>query len=282
MKNIVIFGANGVLGRNLIREFSSNPAYHCIGISRALIRNYEQSTLLKVFRNIEDATILNCIGVLPDTSQSQPTLSKTANYDVVKNIVSFMKVRPEFNFIQMSTSLVFDGSKIDPYVESDTPNPISVYGKHKVDSENLILDEIADQSAIYRFGSLITRDLNDRTTFSSFLRLLKSENLLWIEKNRSISLADSLLISKTFDVHQTNNKILHISHSNIASWKLVLDLIISSTGIQAETDTLREESPLASLNVKAPRPKNSSLTSEVSTIRQQIDWEEIVLRNIDI
>jgi dTDP-4-dehydrorhamnose reductase len=37
--------------------------------------------------------------------------------------------------VLFSTDYVFDGSKRDPYVESDTPNPLSVYGRTKLQAE---------------------------------------------------------------------------------------------------------------------------------------------------
>ena len=37
--------------------------------------------------------------------------------------------------VYFSTDYVFDGSKAEPYVESDEPNPLSVYGRTKLDGE---------------------------------------------------------------------------------------------------------------------------------------------------
>jgi dTDP-4-dehydrorhamnose reductase len=42
-------------------------------------------------------------------------------------------------FIQVSTDYVFDGAKAEPYLETDQPNPISVYGASKLEGERLTL-----------------------------------------------------------------------------------------------------------------------------------------------
>ena len=41
-------------------------------------------------------------------------------------------------FFHYSTDYVFDGTKGSPYIESDTPNPLSVYGRSKLEGEQLV------------------------------------------------------------------------------------------------------------------------------------------------
>ncbi|MBF6609431.1 MAG: NAD(P)-dependent oxidoreductase, partial [Flavobacterium sp.] len=45
----------------------------------------------------------------------------------------------KIKFVTFSSDLVFDGMKSEPYVESDAPNPRSVYGKSKVRAEESVL-----------------------------------------------------------------------------------------------------------------------------------------------
>jgi dTDP-4-dehydrorhamnose reductase len=42
--------------------------------------------------------------------------------------------------VYISTDFVFDGSKTSPYTERDTPNPVNVYGKSKLDGERFVAD----------------------------------------------------------------------------------------------------------------------------------------------
>ena len=49
--------------------------------------------------------------------------------------------RNGISLLTFSSDLVFDGYKPTPYVESDLPNPINVYGKSKAQSELLVQKE---------------------------------------------------------------------------------------------------------------------------------------------
>ena len=42
--------------------------------------------------------------------------------------------------LYISTDYIFDGTKEEPYLESDEPNPINVYGRSKLDGEGFVRD----------------------------------------------------------------------------------------------------------------------------------------------
>jgi dTDP-4-dehydrorhamnose reductase len=58
--------------------------------------------------------------------------------------------------VYVGTDYVFDGTKREPYHEDDTPNPISVYGRTKLDGENFVR-AIAPQHYITRTSWVYAR-----------------------------------------------------------------------------------------------------------------------------
>lgn len=59
-------------------------------------------------------------------------------------------------FVHVSTDFVFDGRKTGPYVESDEPNPLSVYGVTKLEGECAVAEAYPDALVVrtaWLFGS---------------------------------------------------------------------------------------------------------------------------------
>jgi len=61
------------------------------------------------------------------------------NVLAVKEICKLTK-KIGIKFVQLSSDSVFDGNKQSPYLETDNPNPINYYGKTKLESENIVLE----------------------------------------------------------------------------------------------------------------------------------------------
>ena len=55
--------------------------------------------------------------------------------------ISFYAKKENSLLIHYSTDYVFDGKKESPYEIFDTPQPLNVYGKSKLEGENNIIKE---------------------------------------------------------------------------------------------------------------------------------------------
>ncbi|HEV2713122.1 MAG TPA: sugar nucleotide-binding protein, partial [Gaiellaceae bacterium] len=58
-----------------------------------------------------------------DEAESKPAVAHRVNVEGTSNVVAL-----EAPVVYYSTDYVFDGTKREPYLESDPPNPLGVYG----------------------------------------------------------------------------------------------------------------------------------------------------------
>ena len=81
---------------------------------------------------------INCAAFTDvDLAEEQSELAYAVNAEGPKNI-AMLCLKHNVKLIQISTDFVFDGKKDTPYLETDAPNPLSVYGASKLQGEQNI------------------------------------------------------------------------------------------------------------------------------------------------
>ncbi|MDO8603578.1 MAG: dTDP-4-dehydrorhamnose reductase [Candidatus Omnitrophota bacterium] len=86
-------------------------------------------------------------------------------------------------FVYISTGSVFNGEKPEPYIESDKPDPISVYGKSKFEGERIVAS-LLDRYYIFRAGWMIGGYEKDKKFVAKIVDLakIKKEILVVMDK----------------------------------------------------------------------------------------------------
>jgi dTDP-4-dehydrorhamnose reductase len=147
---VLITGANGLLGQQLISVFRGDYEVHALGLQaqprlsagnfqyhqgditdRALLRELNQKIVPKFIINAAAFTDV-------DGSETQRELCWKVNVTGVENLV-YAAQKVHARLIHVSTDYVFDG-KAGPYREEHQPNPLGFYARAKLAGENALLN----------------------------------------------------------------------------------------------------------------------------------------------
>lgn len=140
MQKILITGAKGQLGRDCASVLGDKWAVTAVDIEELDIRSTEGVN--DVIGALHPQVILNCAAFTQvDACESQVETAWRVNADGPENLAA-AAAKTGARLIHISTDYVFDGQKPVPeaYTESDSPNPLSVYGQSKLAGEERITE----------------------------------------------------------------------------------------------------------------------------------------------
>jgi len=138
---VTIFGATGLLGKALVREWASDEVTG-LGSKDADIRDPQQ-VLAAVQRTRPEWIVLAAAYTDVDGCESNRELAFAVNCTGAVNVAQAVKTCGS-RLLFLSTDYVFDGLSTTPY-ETDHPRaPQSVYGKSKADAEEQLIQILPD------------------------------------------------------------------------------------------------------------------------------------------
>lgn len=139
---ILVTGASGQLGQAL--QFVSSDYAECKFIF-ASSKDLDITNTERVNSFFETNTIDFCINAAAytavDKAETETENAEAINVLGSKNLAIACQ-KNKAKLIHVSTDFVFDGTSRTPYLETDSPCPINVYGKTKLDGEIAISENL--------------------------------------------------------------------------------------------------------------------------------------------
>ena len=137
---ILLLGKNGQLGWELQRSLA--PLGELIALDRhsqELCGNMaDLQGLAATVQTLRPDLIVNAAAYTAvDKAESEPELARTINA-LAPGVLAQEARKLGAWLLHYSTDYVFDGSGTQPWLETDTPAPLSVYGQTKLEGERLI------------------------------------------------------------------------------------------------------------------------------------------------
>jgi dTDP-4-dehydrorhamnose reductase len=137
---IVIFGADGLLGKEFVSFFGGLSGFKILVYNRKTADVTDQKTIADIISRERPGVVINCAVVVNgDYCQEHPLVAWNVNALGAGIIAESIQKTglAQTIFVQISTSEVFSGNK-KIYAEDDMPNPVNVYGWSKYGGEKIV------------------------------------------------------------------------------------------------------------------------------------------------
>jgi dTDP-4-dehydrorhamnose reductase len=135
--NVLLFGRTGQVGSELLRRLSAHAEVTALGSAACGFERPED--VADVVRAVRPDVIVNAAAYTAvDRAEAEPDRAEIINATAVAAIARETS-RLRALLVHYSTDYVFDGTKAGPYVETDTPAPLSAYGRTKLGGERAIV-----------------------------------------------------------------------------------------------------------------------------------------------
>jgi dTDP-4-dehydrorhamnose reductase len=134
---VTIFGASGLLGKELMREWSEDTI---TGLSSRDVNIRDTKRVHEAVKQSHpDWIVLAAAYTDVDGCESNPDLAFAVNRDGPANVAEAAREMGA-RLVFLSSDYVFDGKKTTPYETGDARNPQSVYGRTKAEAEIKLLE----------------------------------------------------------------------------------------------------------------------------------------------
>lgn len=260
---VMIFGASGLLGLALMREWQGDEV---VGLSS---RDVDLRDAEKVQGVVQKARpewiVLSAAYTDVDGCESHQDLAFGVNRDGAANVAAAAK-ETGAKLLFLSSDYVFDGTKMSAYEVDDARNPQSVYGRSKAEAEVRLLDVlpeccIARTSWLFGAGGKCFPD--------TILKLAASRPALDVVNDQrgcptySVDLARAIIAL----CRKNANGIVHVTNAGDCSWFEFAREIVTASGLSTEVRPISTQ--------QMPRPARRPAYSVLSA--KSIEKLDIVM-----
>ena len=251
---VLITGAAGQLGTDLVAS-ANHAGLDVIATSHADLDITDRNSVSqKIASAAPEAIIHAAAWTAVDACESDIKKAMAINSDGTANVANAAR-QIGARVIYISTDYVFDGTKATPYIESDIPNPQSVYGASKLAGEQH-LD--LNQDSVVRISWVCGEHGNNMV--KTILRLAAtSPTLTFVDDQIGSPTFTSDIAPVLVDfARESRTGIWHLTNQGITSWFGFAQDVLRA----AELDPNRVQ-PIATADLRpqrpAKRPANSVL-----------------------
>lgn len=262
---ILLLGNAGQVGWELQRTLA--PLGTVCGVDYPEVDLGAADSLRGIVQRVDPTVIVNAAAYTAvDRAESEPDRAQRINGDA-PGVLAEEARRAGALLVHYSTDYVFEGTKTEPYVETDPPHPLSAYGRSKLAGDQAI-EAVGAAHLIFRLCWVYGR--RGQNFFRTLQRLARERETLRVVADqrgsptwsRMVAETTALALRRVLDAPDATafTGTYHLSASGWTSWHGFAQAIVESLPVEARR--CREVTPITTAEYPTParRPAYSVMS----------------------
>lgn len=280
MKRILVTGCNGQLGRAIRKEYANEKVSFINtdvvegeGITALDITDISQ--VMELVKSEKPDVIINCAAhTNVDACETQWDLAYKINAIGPRNL-SIAASEVNAKMIHVSTDYVFEGNGQKPYTEFDMPNPVSAYGKTKLEGERFV-QQFADRYFILRTAWLYG---DGKNFVKTMLRLAETHDEVSVVCDQLGTPTSAVELAKMIHYLEgtDNYGLFHATCEGDTNWAVFAEEIFKLAGKNVKVNHVTSEQYAQMNPASANRPAYSILDNYMLRLTSEYkmaDWKD--------
>ena len=291
MKKVLVTGCNGQLGRAIQKEYAGDVTFILTdvaegdGITSLDITDID--AVMSLVLNEKPDVIINCAALTNvDGCEKMWDLAYKINAIGPRNL-AIAATAVGAKLVYVSTDYVFAGTERTPRTEFDTPDPISAYGKTKLEGEQFVR-QFAEKFFILRTAWLYG---DGKNFVKTMVRVAKTHDEVSVVCDQFGSPTSAVELAKMIHFLEgtDNYGIFHATCEGETNWADFTEAFYAKLGITAKVNHITSEE-YAKMNPEAAkRPAYSNLDNYMLRLTTDqfamANWEDaldVYLKDFDM
>ena len=270
VKKILITGAQGFVGSNVIEQADRNFELHALSrqpgtvhrdrLHWHIVSPADARQLQEIFRRVQPDAVIHAAAMANiDECEAHPTLTLEANVGFTQVLTDLCRATGA-KLVFCSTDTVFDGEHA-PYDEHDVPQPINFYAKTKVEAEKIVA-QLGTRAAVARLSLVLGLPVvgQGNSFLAAMVASFKAGRTVTSPTNEIRTPVDVITLSRALLELATGDRtgLFHLAGNDSLSRFSMGQIIADQLGFDRRLVLPTDSSTM--LN-RAPRPRDVSLNN---------------------
>ena len=267
---VIVTGSAGLLGSAIVSD-ARTRGHEVSAMDRARLDVTDANAVKDAIGDERPDAVVHCAGYTAvDRAETEPEVARAVNCEGTRNVAA-ASAEAGAVLVYISTDYVFDGDKRLPYLPYDPTAPLSVYGRTKLEGEQ-VAAEVAPDHLIVRMSWLYG---NDNGFVPAILRRAEAgQGLRVVDDQEGRPTWAPHAASGVLDLLERGARgVWHVAGGGTCTWLELAREALRQAGLDVPVAPVTT----SEFGAAAPRPSYSVLdltATEHRLGRQMTEWRE--------